>query len=196
MALIYLAGPGVFLPNPAAYGAAKKAICAKYGFEGVFPLDAEIEGGALPAFELGCRIALVNEALIRGADLVIADLTPYRGPSADVGTAYEMGFARALGLPVLAYSNVAADFFARARADFGTAAIGRDPMGRPQAAGMALEDFGMTDNLMLHAAVAQSGFPLLAEDAPLAERYTSLVVFEKTVAMATPYFAAKEGHVD
>ena len=36
---IYLAGPEVFLPDPLAMGAKKVALCAKHGFEGVFPLD-------------------------------------------------------------------------------------------------------------------------------------------------------------
>ncbi len=188
---VYLAGPGVFLPDPRAYGAAKKAVCARYGFEGVFPLDAETPLNGLPPFEQGCRIAQVNEGLIRGCDFVIADITPYRGISADVGTAYEIGFARALGIPVQAYSNVKADFFARAQAAFGPEAISRDPLGRPQAGGMALEDFGMLDNLMLHGAFAAGGFTPLAEDVPEAEHYTSLAVFEKAIVMAVPYFAAR-----
>ena len=53
------------------------------------------------------QISAGNEELIRSCRLLIANLTPFRGPSADVGTAYEIGFARALKLPVYAYSNVA-----------------------------------------------------------------------------------------
>jgi nucleoside 2-deoxyribosyltransferase len=36
---------------------------------------------------------------------MIVNLTPFLGPSADVGSAYEMGFMRTLGRPIFAYSN-------------------------------------------------------------------------------------------
>jgi nucleoside 2-deoxyribosyltransferase len=36
---------------------------------------------------------------------MIVNMTPFRAPSADVGSAYEMGFIRALGRPIFAYSN-------------------------------------------------------------------------------------------
>ena len=38
---VYLAGPEVFLPDGAAVGDAKRALCAAAGLVGVFPLDAE-----------------------------------------------------------------------------------------------------------------------------------------------------------
>jgi nucleoside 2-deoxyribosyltransferase len=34
---IYLAGPEVFLKNAKEVGEQKKALCRKYGFEGMFP---------------------------------------------------------------------------------------------------------------------------------------------------------------
>ena len=40
---IYLAGPDVFARDPFLLAARKKAICAKYGFEGVFPMDNEVD---------------------------------------------------------------------------------------------------------------------------------------------------------
>jgi nucleoside 2-deoxyribosyltransferase len=40
---IYLAGPEVFLPNANDIGAAKAALCAEAGFEGVFPLDTGLD---------------------------------------------------------------------------------------------------------------------------------------------------------
>jgi nucleoside 2-deoxyribosyltransferase len=186
MKRIYLAGPGVFLPDPADYGARKKAICARYGFEGVFPLDAVLDQAGFTPFEQGNRISLANEELIRTTDLIIADMTPYQGISMDVGTAYEMGFARALGLPVLGYSNVALPFFGRAKASVRAERLALDPLGRPSAGGMALEDFAMTDNLMLHGAVHHSGYPVLAETVPNSELYTALEVFEKVVALVRP----------
>jgi nucleoside 2-deoxyribosyltransferase len=185
MKRVYLAGPGVFLPDPVAYGDEKKAICARHGLDGLFPLDTALNLAGLSPFDQGLGISLANEALIRRSDLVIADMTPYHGLSMDVGTAYEMGFGRALGLPVLGYSNVALPFIDRARARFGTR-VATDSLGRPAADGMALEDFGMIDNLMLHGAVHHSGFPVLAEDVPAVERYASLAIFAKLVALVAP----------
>lgn len=59
------------------------------------------------------RIASRNEALIRSCALMIANLTPFRGPSADVGTVYEIGFMRALGRPVYGYATTATPFTQR-----------------------------------------------------------------------------------
>ena len=104
---VYLAGPEVFLSNAKEVGKCKKALCRKYGFEGVFPLDVEADLGGKSPKEIGLCISGVNEALIKNCDIVIANLTPFRGPSADVGTAYEIGFAHALGKKVFGLMMVA-----------------------------------------------------------------------------------------
>jgi nucleoside 2-deoxyribosyltransferase len=45
------------------------------------------------------------ERVTRTCDAMTFNLTPFRGPSADVHSAYEMGFMRALGHPVFAYTR-------------------------------------------------------------------------------------------
>ena len=97
---IYLAGPDVFLPDAAAVFDAKRKLCIDYGFVGVAPVDSETDLSLLPKRAAAMQISADNEDLIRSCNLLIANLTPFRGPSADVGTAYEIGFARALGLQV------------------------------------------------------------------------------------------------
>jgi len=149
---IYLAGPEVFLPDALAAGAEKKRLCDEHGFEGVFPLDAEIEAASPRA--TGIAISAANEALIRSCDLVIANMTPFRGPSADVGTAYEMGFARALGKPVLAYTESVESFAPRTRAfllERGALA----PDGERETNGTSIEAFELADNLMLAGALTE-----------------------------------------
>ena len=154
-ARVYLAGPDVFLPAAAAAGAAKKQLCEKYGFEGVFPLDAEITAGT--PRETGLRISEANEALIRSCAFVIANMTPFRGPSADAGTAYEMGFARALGKPVLAYTESGASFTARTRAFL--AERGKlAPDGAHETDGTSIEAFDLADNLMLAGALTEQAY--------------------------------------
>src|SRR5580692_11184031 len=98
---VYLAGPDVFLPAAGERAAALKSICARHGLHGVSPLDAlagePADWGGLPEAR---RIALRNEAHMGGCAALIANLTPFRGPSADAGTVFEVGYMRALGRPV------------------------------------------------------------------------------------------------
>jgi nucleoside 2-deoxyribosyltransferase len=184
---IYLAGPDVFMPQAEQWAERRKAICARYGLTGVTPLDALVEQPAawadLPEWR---RIALRNEALIFSADAVIANLTPFRGPSADVGTAYELGFMRALGRPVFGYSTIAAPFTHRSR-DYAAAhggAIAHSDSGLRDADGMLIEQFGLSDNLMLEAAIVGSGGVLITEDIAPGARWTDLTVFERCVQAA------------
>ena len=111
---VYLAGPDVFFRDAEAWAEHRKAICAEHGLVAVSPLDPLAEEAAdwaeLPEWQ---RIAWRNEAHIRSCDAVIANLTPFRGPSADAGTVYEVGFARALGRVVFGYTNSAVPFTQR-----------------------------------------------------------------------------------
>lgn len=150
---VYLAGPEVFLPDATRIGAEKCRLAGVAGFEGVFPLDAALDLAGLNAGEQARRIALANEALIRSSDLMIANLTPFRGVSMDAGTAFEVGFMRALGRPVLGYSNARDDFAVRTR-------LYRSGHHHPfdaDRADVAIEDFGLAENLMIAVAIADSG---------------------------------------
>lgn len=177
---VYLAGPEVFLPDALEVAATKKRVCAEYGLEGVFPLDPP---PAAPPAEMPywMRIYLGNEAHIRSCQALIANLTPFRGPSADVGTVYELGFMRALGRPVAGYSSAAADFLDRTRAFLGAGARRRADGGWEDAEGMGLEDFGLGDNLMVDGAIAAAGGALDRHDAP-ADRWRDLTAFTRCVA--------------
>jgi nucleoside 2-deoxyribosyltransferase len=182
---VYLAGPDVFLPEPHARGSALKGICARHGLTGVFPLDPlEREPDSWATLALPIRIALRNEAHISGADALIANLTPFRGPSADVGTVFELGFMRALGRPVFGWSTGHADFSARTRAFLGAAASVADDGVWRDREGMALESFGCLDNLMIDGAVVASGGVLEVEELSGGERWTDLAAFERCVARA------------
>ncbi len=175
---VYLAGPDVFLPDPEAWAARKKAICAAYGLIGVSPLDAyPDEPLEWAVFPLWRRIAVRNEAHIRSCRAVIANVTPFRGPSADVGTVYEIGFARALGLKLFGYATVATPLLERTRAHLGdvTATEG----GWRDADGLLVEQFGRFDNLMIEAGLFGSGGTLITADVP--DRWRDLTVFEACV---------------
>ena len=162
---IYLAGPEVFLPEPFAAGEAKKARIAElsrrndWPFElaGIYPLDAAIPDFK-PDFDTGIRIYYANIEFMERADAVAANMVRFRGPSMDVGTAFEMGYMRGLGKPVFAYYDARpfygrdespGTFADRVREHCGVSA--QDP--RVDGDGLAIEDFQMADNLMMVGAL-------------------------------------------
>lgn len=198
---VYLAGPDVFLPDAAAWFARKKQICAARGLVGVSPLDAEWTSAAPALTPSGSdhgparRIARGNEALIRACVAVIANLTPFRGPSADPGTAFELGFARALGLKLFGYSTVGRPFLDRTLAWAGGTARQAAEDWR-DADGMLIESFGLHDNLMLDCGITESGGVMLAEDRLPAERWSDLSVFARCVRAAAEALAAPRRECD
>lgn len=134
---IYLAGPDVFFDKPLEEAAKLKALCAAQGLEGVFPLDASILFLETDTPEVkGQKIYDANVALLRSCDGVLANMMPWRGTSTDVGTAWEMGFASALGLPVVGYSPDLRPYEQRTPQDE-----------------YLVESFNLVDNLMLACSI-------------------------------------------
>jgi len=173
-----LAGPDVFLRNAVEIGERKKSLCEKYGFEGIFPIDVEADMRGISKREAGLHIGQLNESLIRTCQIVLANITPFRGPSADVGTACEIGFARGLGLIVFGYTNVRTTFVERSVEWLGTS-VRRDRQKRARDAnGMVLEDWDMVDNLMLESCIVSSGGSLVTHNAPSSKVFMDLKGFE------------------
>lgn len=136
---LYLAGPMVFYPDADAVFARMKAICAAHGLLGDAPVDGEPLAHGLNPGEKAAEIRRRNIAKIRGCDGVVACLTPFRGPGADGGTCWEMGYAEALGKPVVGWTDDPSDYATRV------------PGAGVDDRGMAIEDFGRCDNLMMTA---------------------------------------------
>ena len=86
---VYLAGPDVFVPNAIAIGQRKRALCTEHGLIGHYPLDNIVD---FTAPDASLQIFRANQALMDKSDAIIANLTPFRGPSADAGTVYELGY--------------------------------------------------------------------------------------------------------
>ena len=160
----------------------KQAICAGAGLNGVFPLDPLPGEPPSPAgLPLATRIALQNEAHIRLCDAVVANLTPFRGPGADAGTVYEVGYARALGKPVFGYSNAHAPYETRVRRWAGFpdgSAADRDPDG------LEIEQFGLAENLMVACGITLSGGLVVSEDCAPDAQWTDLRAFRRCIALA------------
>jgi len=181
---IYLAGPEVFLINAIEVGENKKRICLKHGFEGVFSLDAKIDFEGKTPEETGLSISKANEELIKSCDILIANITPFRGPSVDVGTAYEMGVAHALGKKVLAYTNVKSRFTERTIKAL-NGKVKRSVDGKIRdSQGMFIEENQLTDNLMIDGCIHINSGVLVVEEAPADQVFTYLAGFEKCVREA------------
>lgn len=183
---IYLAGPDVFLPDALEVGRRKAELCADHGLQGLFPLDNAV---ALAAHDASLQIFQGNEAMMNDADAIIANLTPFRGPSADAGTVYELGYMAGRGKLVLGYSNDPANYVARVR-QFETVES-RDglPIG---ADGLAVEDFGLADNLMLIHCLDLHGAPLVTPNAAPADLWHDLASFTACVRIAAQRLGPKQ----
>jgi nucleoside 2-deoxyribosyltransferase len=176
---IYLAGPDVFLPDAVEMGRRKALICARHGVIGRYPLDNVIERAAADA---SLQIFKANEAMMDACDAIIANLTPFRGPGADAGTVYELGYMAGRGRLCLGYSNDASIYADRVR-NF-TTVEGRD--GRLiDVHGLTVEDFGRSDNLMMIHALELHGVPLVLPRAKPADIWHDLTAFEVCVRMAS-----------
>jgi nucleoside 2-deoxyribosyltransferase len=175
---IYLAGPDVFLPDAPTRAAVLKGICARHGLQGISPLDEwpdpPADWAALPE---ALAIHRRNEAHISSCAALIANLTPFRGPSADVGTVFELGYMRALGRPVFGYATTAVPFFQRTRDLVATTQSGNSWF---DSAGMLVENFGLFDNLMIDGAIAAGGGVLIVKEMGAA-RWQDVSVFERCV---------------
>ncbi len=109
MLKIYIAGPDVFEKNSIEIGERYSSLCKKYGFEGLYPLD-NIVDFTQEKRKIADDIFVANVAFIKDADIVIANLNPFRGKEADSGTVWECGFAYGLGKKVYGYKDDTRDY--------------------------------------------------------------------------------------
>jgi nucleoside 2-deoxyribosyltransferase len=176
---IYLAGPDVFLPDAIEIGRRKVAICARHGLAGLYPLDNAVD---LTARDASLAIFKGNQAMMDAADAIIANLTPFRGPSADAGTVYELGYMAGRGKLCYAYSNDPAAYAERV-ARFGD--ITKSGQGRLiDVDGLTVEDFGLPDNLMMIHTLDPHGARLVTPRRMPADIWRDLTSFEACVALA------------
>ena len=137
---LYLAGPDVFRPDALQWAEHVRALCRGAGHEALIPLDGKQTTAA--------GIYRNNLRLIEAADAMLANLNPFRGTEPDSGTCVEIGYALALGKPVIGYADTLEPMRDRLRAE-GPGADGR----YRDAAGRIVEDFGLALNLMLSVPV-------------------------------------------
>ena len=133
---IYLAGPDIFRPDVQSWISHARELCRQHGFEALTPLD---HGETEPK-----KILDANLELIRKAQIVVANLNPFRGFEPDSGTAFELGYALALGKKLWGYLESNEPLLERIRRIEDLPAEAKHDRH-----GMAIEDFGLPVNLML-----------------------------------------------
>lgn len=180
--VVYLAGPEVFMPDALQIGRRKCELAAGRGLEALFPLETAPLATEAPG-DRAMAIFRANCTLMAQADGCVANLTPFRGPSADPGTVFEVGQMLAWGKPVVAYTLDVRDYRQRVA---GEATTDLD--------GLAVEDFGLADNLMLACAIEEAGGSLLrgALAGPARrEHWRDLALFDRALALWCERFAAQ-----
>ena len=186
---IYLAGPDVFLHDAVEIGRRKAELCARHRLTGLYPLDNAIDRTAqdFTAQDASLRIFRGNEAMMIAADAIIANLTPFRGPGADAGTVYELGYMAGRGKLCLGYSNDPSCYADRVR-EFTevTSCDGR----LVDARGLTVEDFGLSDNLMMIHALDLHGCALVTPFQAPADFWHDLPGFETCVRLAARHLGA------
>jgi len=166
----YLAGPEVFFPatEHKAIVAEKKRILREHGWEGVDPLDTELDFGDTESpQQRGFRIYRANRELMDSCDAIIANLTPFRGISADPGTVFEVGYMIGQGKPAIGYSLSPLTYRHRA---------GNRPH---DDLGHAIEDFDLADNLMIECGIVESGGQLFVAEYGSELEFFEAGLFEK-----------------
>jgi len=170
----YLAGPDVFLPHAQEIGRQKMAYLHTLGIVGHFPLDNEVPGDLLKNPSQASRfIGDANEKMMLDCcldgriGLILANMSPFHGPSMDAGTAFEVGFMSALSYKnnviIVGYTPDKRSFEDRVVEEiYGGWSSITHKNGIPHGPdGTMIEAFGGADNLMITNAIVRTGGEIL-----------------------------------
>jgi nucleoside 2-deoxyribosyltransferase len=144
---LYLAGPEVFLPHAAEVVDEQRRICREFGLTPLSPLDKG-DGPGDQTVSRQDRIFAGNVALIEAADAIVVNVVPFRGSDPDAGTAFEVGYAHALGKPVYLWTEDRSTAAQRVEHHYGPLHTRPDGM-LADNDGVMVENFGGPVNLML-----------------------------------------------
>ena len=143
MKKIYIAGFDVFKPDSIKIGEAYKFTCKEFGYQGLYPLDNQIDEAW--SKEIAREfIYKKNIELIEMCDIVVANGNPFRGEELDSGTAFEIGYALALKKEVVIYMDDIRSYLQKA-----TCKAKKDDIVDKD--GMFIENFNFSLNLMFSA---------------------------------------------
>lgn len=148
---VYLAGPEVFLKNAPEILAEKIKICQQMGWIGLSPVDNELPEEGLMGEALAGAIFTGNVEMMDKADAVIANITPFRGPHMDPGTAFEIGYFSAKNKPIMVYTQHSDQLVNRV-VDW-SVKITQEGHELRDRNNHLVENFGLKENLMIDSSI-------------------------------------------
>ena len=158
---IYLAGPDVFRAEQKVKEVSKalKDIASHYHQHGHFPLDNALmpSNGDYKSQAFSQQIFSANVELMNDADVIIANVQPYRGPNMDDGTAFEIGYGFAKKKLIYGYSSTA-DLKYPEIVEMFMKSLKPDAVSAHQQEFPQIEDLGKnTVNLMITESIIETG---------------------------------------
>lgn len=157
---VYLAGPECFSNDFKHHYDFLKQCCIRNGLIPVVPLDEDDPVFDIPIPDRGRAVAKACLKVMRTCQVVLANVSPFRGIFADPGTCVEIGYAASLQKPIFAWTDDTRPLIERMKQAGLVAGHNQDVFG------CWIEDMGLPDNCMIHG-LAYDTFGS-AEDASLA----------------------------
>jgi nucleoside 2-deoxyribosyltransferase len=172
MSRVYLSGPDLFHSNAADIDANKKAICERYGLEAVSQFDIDQErrfGGDAP---IATEIFNQTRALIKSCTLMVANISPFRGPSLEVSTALEIGMMLGFDKPVVGYSLDTRNYTERLMQlhNVFELPLNKESNNLTAPDGLLVENFGTAEGALISGALQSAKMPI-SEDFESAVRW-------------------------
>lgn len=150
MKRLYMAGSDVFFSFMKELAEEKHDLCRRYGVEGHFPMDNPIDLAKYTDPADGAYAIYRNDIdLLDRCNMLIANLTPFRGVSADPGTVFELGYMTARYPDAVAAYTLSDEVYIDRVRRQGYAG----PSGVIDHEGLSIENFGGFDNLMCTGAL-------------------------------------------
>lgn len=151
MKSIYLAGPDVFREDAIKFFDQLKSLVRSHGFNPLPPLDNGIEfkEGEFNTQQTADNIFKANVDLINRSEIILANLTPFRGVCIDDGTAWEIGYGFSKGKVIYGYTEDCHILLKDKSADYLKSHSCGDFS--------VIEDFGYGANLMICSSIKLSG---------------------------------------
>lgn len=178
---IYIAGPDVFAPDDIEMGKKKVEICEKYGFKGIYPtflLPSDLFSGKYDKDFVG---ETVQKACVDGiiqCDIILGNMTPFRGFEMDSGTAFEMGVAKGLRKEIYGYSMDNRTYMERMEQSGGGVFKDLNGVSRDKD-GFAIEDVNEGENSMISKSCKKVIVPGKGENLTILELFEKAVILVK-----------------
>jgi len=158
MVKVYFAGPDVFYKDSDQIAENKKAALQAREITGIYPSDNKIENFSFSK-ETAAKIFQCNIDLMDECDVILANMTPWRGPSMDAGTISEIVYGATKGKLVIGYYEGDVPLYTERVVSHYKGKVSRNENGSITALedNTSIENFEQKDNLMIPGFIKMSG---------------------------------------